>query len=220
VHQPEEILAFELITDLAKEGIFFSGDIKFQKTDKTKFHTIYVHESPTLAEIIKVLNHESVNLFAEHLVKQIAVEKTGIGSRETGIELIKNFFKSKEVMKDELFMEDGSGLSHFNAISADQITSILNFMVKKSDNKEAFLNSLPNAGNGTLFGFNTEFFPENTLKAKSGSMTRVRCYAGFLQTNSGREIAFSVMFNQFSGSSSNLVKEIENLLFTIKNFES
>ncbi len=216
VHQPEEILAYELITQLAKEGIFISGEIKFQKIDKSKFQTIYIHESPALAEIIKVLNHESVNLFAEHLVKQIAAEKTGIGNREKGIELITEFYKTKEILTDDFFMEDGSGLSHFNAISPNQIASILIFMAQESENKGAFINSLPNAGNGTLSGFSTELFPGNTLKAKSGSMTRVRCYAGFIKTNSGKEIAFSIMFNHFSGSSSKLVKEIENLLFTIK----
>jgi D-alanyl-D-alanine carboxypeptidase/D-alanyl-D-alanine-endopeptidase (penicillin-binding protein 4) len=217
VHQPEEIIAFELITNLAKEGIFITGDIKFQKTDKAKFHAIYVHESPILAEIVKVLNHESVNLFAEHIVKQIAVEKAGIGIREKGIELITDFYKTKDILKDDFFMEDGSGLSHFNTISPDQITSILIFMAQKSENSEAFFNSLPNAGTGTLSGFNTELFPGNTLNAKSGSMTRVRCYAGYLQTDSGNKFTFSIMFNHFSGSSSKLVKEIENLLFTIKN---
>lgn len=220
VHQPEDIIANELINNLANNGIFISGEIKFQNTDKSKFQTIYTHESPTLAEIIKVLNHESVNLFAEHLVKQIAAEKSGNGSRETGIELITGFYKTKDILKDDFFMEDGSGLSHFNAISAEQITSILIFMTQKSENREAFFNSLPNAGTGTLSGFNTELFPGNSLKAKSGSMTRVRCYAGFLQTNTGKKIAFSIMFNQFSGSNSKLVKEIENLLFTIKNLNS
>jgi D-alanyl-D-alanine carboxypeptidase len=47
-------------------------------------------------------------------------------------------------------------------------------------------------------------------------MTRVRCYAGYLELNSGRKVAFSIMFNHFSGQSSKLVKEIENLLFSIK----
>ncbi len=217
VHQPEEILVYELITNLAKEGIFITGDVKIQKTDKSRFQPFYIHESPILAEIIKVLNHESVNLFAEHLVKQVATEKTGIGNRETGIELITEFYKTKEILKDDFFMEDGSGLSHFNAISPDQITSILIFMAKKSENSEAFINSLPNAGSGTLSGFSTELFPGKTLNAKSGSMTRVRCYAGYLKTGSGKLIAFSIMFNHFSGSSSKLVKEIENLLFTLKN---
>ncbi|HRX11682.1 MAG TPA: D-alanyl-D-alanine carboxypeptidase/D-alanyl-D-alanine-endopeptidase [Draconibacterium sp.] len=216
VHHPEEIIASELKAQLAREGVFYMGEIKFGKPDKSKFNTVYVQESPTLAEIVKVLNHESVNLFAEHLVKQIAAEKTGIGNREKGIELITEFWKSKGIFEDDFFMEDGSGLSHFNAISPNQITSILIYMIGKSSESMAFLNSLPNAGSGTLSGFSTESFPENTLKAKSGSMTRVRCYAGFLQTNSDKEIAFSIMFNQFSGSGSKLTKEIENLLFELR----
>ena len=175
-----------------------------------------MHESPKLEEIVKELNYESVNLFAEHLVMQIAAQKTGQGNREKGIELIKEFWQSKGIETDNLFMEDGSGLSHFNAISPAQITSILVFMAQKSKNSEVFINSLPNAGSGTLSGFSTDFFPGNNLKAKSGSMTRVRCYAGYLKLDSGRKVAFSIMFNQFSGQSSKLVKEIENLLLSIK----
>ena len=216
VHHPEELLAKELIQQLANEGIFISGEIKFGTSDKNQLQTIYIHESPKLEEIIKVLNHESVNLFAEHLVLQIASEKNGTGNREKGIELIKEFWNSNEVIKENFFMEDGSGLSHFNAISPAQINSILVFLAQKSKNSEAFFNSLPNAGNGTLSGFNTEFFPNNTIKAKSGSMTRVRCYAGYIQLDSGKRVAFSIMFNHFSGSNSKLVKEIENLLFFIK----
>jgi D-alanyl-D-alanine carboxypeptidase/D-alanyl-D-alanine-endopeptidase (penicillin-binding protein 4) len=130
--------------------------------------------------------------------------------------LIKEYWQSKGVISNNIYIEDGSGLSHFNAISPEQITSILLFMAHKSENREAFIKSLPNAGNGTLTSFSTEYFPGKTLEAKSGSMTRVRCYAGYLQLDSGRKIAFSIMFNHFSGSGSKLAKEIENLLYSIK----
>jgi D-alanyl-D-alanine carboxypeptidase/D-alanyl-D-alanine-endopeptidase (penicillin-binding protein 4) len=46
-------------------------------------------------------------------------------------------------------------------------------------------------------------------------MTRVRCYAGYLKTSSGKEVAFSIMFNHFSGSQSKLKAGIENLIFTL-----
>ena len=216
VHQPEELIAKELLQQLAKEGIFISGEVKFGTSDKNQLQTIYIHESPELEQIVKVLNYESVNLFAEHLVMQIAAEKTEIGNREKGIELIQEYWKMKGVINEPFFMEDGSGLSHFNAISPAQINSILFFMAQKSENKAIFINSLPNAGNGTLSGFRTEFFPNNTIKAKSGSMTRVRCYAGYLQTDSDKKIAFTFMFNHFSGSHSKITKELENLLLTAK----
>lgn len=217
VHQPQELLARDLLSQLAKEGIFISGEIRFQKTDINNFKSIYIQESPTLAEIAKVLNHESVNLFAEHLVRQIAAEKTGVGSRVKGIEIIKEFWNSKGIQSETFFMEDGSGLSHFNAISASHLTSVLNYMFNQSENKEVFYNSLPAAGSGTISGFRTEYFPGNTLKAKSGSMTLVRCYAGYLELDSGNKVAFSIMVNHFSGSHSKLINEIENLLYQLKH---
>ena len=216
VHHPEELLAEALMNQLAKEGIFISGQIKFENVDKKQLQIITFQESPKLEDIIKVLNHESINLFAEHMVLQIAAENTGLGNRENGIQLIREFWHSKGIDTHNLFMEDGSGLSHFNAISPAQINSILIFMERKSENREAFLNSLPSAGNGTIKSFSADSFPQNTLKAKSGSMTRVRCYSGYLQLDSGKRVAFSIMFNHFSGSSSKLINEIENLLLSIK----
>ena len=71
-------------------------------------------------------------------------------------------------------------------------------------------------GNGTMIYFNESKFPENSLKAKSGSMTRVRCYAGYLTTDAGSEVAFSVMVNHFSGTHLQLIRHIEELFFQIK----
>jgi len=213
IHEPEEILANELIKYLAKEGVFISGKIRFEKINKKAFQTVYIHESPTLAEIVKVLNYESINLFAEHLVKQIAVEKYGIGSRIKGIDLIYEFWQSKGISSEYLFMEDGSGLSHFNLVSPEFFTGLL----QKMKNNTSFLNSLPGAGEGTLHQFSKQNFPNNSLKAKSGSMTRVRCYAGYLDLNSGEKVAFSIMFNNFSGSHLKLTKEIEKLLLDFQN---
>jgi len=43
-------------------------------------------------------------------------------------------------------------------------------------------------------------------------MTRVRCYAGYLQTNSGKNLTFTFMVNHFSGSHLQLISEMEKLL--------
>lgn len=215
IHNPEEILSGELLKYLAKEGVFILGKVKFEKVNRKSFQTVYIQESPTLAEIIKVLNYESINLIAEHLLKQIAIEKNGVGSREKGIEIVMNFWQSKEISTDNIYIEDGSGLSHFNAVSPQFFTTVLNYM-DASSNKKQFLNSLPAAGKGTLSRFDSQLFPENTLKAKSGSMTRVRCYSGYLELDSGKKVSFSIMVNHFSGSHSKLVGEIEDLLVELK----
>ncbi len=214
--QPEEILARDLMAQLAKEGIFVSGEVRFSKTNTRDIQVIYIHESPCLTEIVKVLNYESVNLIAEHLVRQIAFEKAGIGNREKGLEIINDFWQNKIFGTEIFFMADGSGLSHFNAISPAHFTSLLQYMYLQSEYKAAFLNSLPSAGMGTMTGFSAERFPGNTLKAKSGSMARVRCYAGFLETDTDKMLAFAILFNHFGGSSFQLTREIEKLLYELQ----
>lgn len=213
VQHPEKLLADDFISHLAKAGIFISGGVRFEKLHTQQIQTIYIQESPELAEIVKVLNYESVNLFAEHLIKQIAAEKTGLGSREKGIEIVQEFWKSKGIEGD-FFMEDGSGLSHFNAISPARFISLLKYM-SESNNAEVFLNSLPGAAN--LSGFDSKMFTPDGLKAKSGSMTRVRCYAGYLLTDSEKKLAFACMVNHFSGSHSKLINETEKLLTIVKS---
>lgn len=213
---PVRLLADELLIHLAKEGIFLKGQIVFEKISAPAFNEIYVTKSPSLAEIVKVLNYESVNLFAEHLVKQVAAETTGIGNRETGLQIISDYWKNKGLDIRQLFMEDGSGLSHFNAVSPLFLTSVLRYMANSGNNPNSFKESLPAAGQGTLHHFSTINFPGKTLSAKSGSMTRIRCYAGYLQLDNGKTLTFSFMINHFSGSHQKLVSELEKLLLEIK----
>lgn len=212
VQQPGEILSTAFTNALAGKGIFIDGGVRFKTGDENNHKTIYIQESPNMGDIAKVLNHESVNLFAEHFLKQLSVEKYGIGNREKSIEIVKEFWKENGLGTNRFFMEDGSGLSHFNAVSPRFFVQLLTAM----DGNEAFVNSLPRAGNGTLDQFSKEHFPGNTLEAKSGSMTRVRCYSGYLTTDSGRRLVFSIMFNHFQGSHSALINEIEKLLYSIK----
>ncbi len=214
IPNPAQLLGIHLLKALQTAGIKVGGTVVEQAGGNVKI--IYNHLSPTLAEIVKTVNHESVNLFAEQLLLQLSAEKTGVGSREKSIELVQQFWQEKGLDAGSLFMEDGSGLSHFNAISPAFLTSVL-VVMKNGENSVSFVESLPKAGDGTLSSFSTDKFPGDALRAKSGSMTRVRCYAGFLKTSSGREVAFTFMFNHFSGSQSKLRNETESLLVVLLN---
>ncbi|HYQ56749.1 MAG TPA: D-alanyl-D-alanine carboxypeptidase/D-alanyl-D-alanine-endopeptidase [Draconibacterium sp.] len=212
MHHPEKILATSFEQALLEKGVFVMEKVMFQTVDHVAAKTIYIQESPKLSEIVKVLNYESVNLFAEHLLKQLAVEEYGQGNREKSLEIVKTFWKEKGFPMDEIFMEDGSGLSHFNTVSPAFFTRFLTTMATNN----AFVESLPVAGVGTFKYFDTNQFPGNTLQAKSGSMTRVRCYSGYLTTDKGNRLVFSFMFNHFAGSQSTLIKEIEQLFVILK----
>lgn len=215
--EPERLLGNQLLAKLGSKGIEISGKVKIEKVEPEKFHLVYSQYSPKLSEIIEVMNHESVNLFAEHLAKQIALEIKGQGSRTEGIQLIKGFWEMNGFPEDSWFMEDGSGLSHFNAVPPKLFTSVLNYMFTKSSQKQDFVRSLAKTGEGTLIYWDPEEFPGGTLKAKSGSMTRIRCYAGYLEVDSGKTVAFSIMVNHFSGSQSKIIHQIDDLLYALKS---
>lgn len=210
---PEFLLAEDFLAHLGKNGIFIAGNVQTKTIDQNQFAAIYLQESPKLFEIIRVLNVESVNLFAEHLVKQIAAELGEVGSRENGLQEINDFYNRLGLDTMQLMMEDGSGLSHFNLATPKFFTSLLLIM----NNSQPFKNSLPSAGEGTLYRFSSSEFPAETLITKSGSMTRVRCYSGYLKTNKGKHLAFSIMFNHFEGEHANLTDEIAQLLSILKN---
>lgn len=214
---PESLLARDLLNTLSVNGVFLTGQTVFDEVPAQQFRQIFSFESPPLKEIIKVLNVESVNLFAEHLVKQVALEKTGAGSRETGLKLISEFWESKGLNTSQLLMEDGSGLSHFNAVSPEFLSRVLGYMAGSESSVPAFRTLLPSAGNGTLQSFSAGNFPANSLQVKSGSMKRIRCYAGYIKPATGKDIVVVVFINHFSGTHARLVSEIEKLFVEIRN---
>ncbi|MDD4225527.1 MAG: D-alanyl-D-alanine carboxypeptidase/D-alanyl-D-alanine-endopeptidase [Mariniphaga sp.] len=207
---PEKILAEDFLQFLAREGIFISGEIVCQPVHQEVFKQVCLTESPPLSELIQVVNHKSVNLFAEHLVKQVAAEKKGIGSRQEGLTLITEFWKSKGLDVQRLFMEDGSGLSHFNAVSPAFLCSLLGYM-EHSSVYTSFYESMPLAGSETLHVFRPANFPGKVIRAKSGSMTRVRSYAGYIQSGKGKKYTFAVMVNHFSGAPDELTATLEKI---------
>ena len=218
IPNPPLLVGTQLMQELALKQIDLSGEVRCDIVEKPEgLVTVSTIKSPRLSEIIDVTNHESVNLFAEHFLKQMAYATTGLGTTESGIDIVTEFWEQKGMDTKGLFMEDGSGLSRFNTITAKQMVFMLNYMKNESVNSEAFFNSLPTVPNGTLWYFNQNNFPKQALRAKSGSMTRVRCFAGQLKTQSKRTVLFTILLNNFSCSQSQAIKTIEKLLVEIEN---
>ena len=215
---PSALLASEFRKKLAASNITVLGSPKFEKVNTKDHQSLLLSalQSPSLREIIKVTNHESVNLFAEHLLKHMAFQQYGFGTTKDGCKFVIQFWKNKGLDLNGFFMSDGSGLSRFNALTASQMVEILNYMKTKSAYASDFYQSFAPVGSGTMTVFKSYNFPNQSLRAKSGSMTRVRCYAGYLTTKSGRELSFSVMLNNFSCSQIEAINEVEALLIELR----
>jgi D-alanyl-D-alanine carboxypeptidase/D-alanyl-D-alanine-endopeptidase (penicillin-binding protein 4) len=169
--------------------------------------------SPPLSSIIEVLNHESVNLYSEHLLKELGKKYRNTGSTASGTEVIGDFLYNAGIETDGMFLEDGSGLSPLNAVTSKGLVNLLIFMKKKGEYFPEYYSSLPDAGKeGTLINYFIDPVFDSRLKAKSGSITRVKNYAGYFTTLSGKNMAFCIICNNFTGPSKNIVSGIEEII--------
>lgn len=218
IPDPALLAANELINGLKKNQIKVDGiaETLYEKTSSKTRKPITEVVSPPLTEIVDQLNKKSINLYAETLLLHLARLDGGIISISNGCNSLKTFWKNKGMEVEGLFLEDASGLSRYNALSVDKLVFVLNYMKNKSSFSGNFLNSLPIAGvSGSLENFGKGTILENNFKAKSGSMSRVIGYAGYLTTASGKEVAIAILVNNHSCSDAEMRKMIEGLLVTV-----
>jgi serine-type D-Ala-D-Ala carboxypeptidase/endopeptidase (penicillin-binding protein 4) len=217
ITDPPLLAAKLLNAKLKSSGISVSGEPSTTRIlddhDEYSFNLITETISPPLSEIIYVLNHESINLYAESLTKHIGLLYKHNGSTESGIEVILEFLKSYGVETDGINMVDGSGLSPVNSISSRELARLLYLMKTKSKQFECFRKSLPEAGKtGTLQNYFTDQFFNNRLRLKTGSMSGVRSFAGYVTANSGKEMIVTIIVNNYSGSSERVISAIEEVI--------
>lgn len=211
IPNPALLVASELKERLGKSGIKSKSAIAVNRNLEAPLFQINKIKSPKLSEIVRLTNMHSINLYAEHLLLHLAKEKSNEVSFKSGTEVVANFLKNNGVDIKRFYLNDGSGLSRFNAYSVKHLVGILQFIKQN----EGFLNSLPIAGkSGTLKNMFKGTLAENNLTAKSGYMTRVRSYAGYATTKNNKQIAFSIIVNNYSGSAYSMKKKIEEILVT------
>lgn len=222
IPDPALFCAQVLAESLKKYGITISEKATTAKILKeaneyvdTNKKTIHKHYSPSLDKIVYWTNLKSNNLYAEHLLKIIAYKKTGYGSGSRGTDIITSFWQSKNINTNGFYMNDGCGLSRANCITTKTEAQILKEMTKDKS-FDIFYNSLPVAGkSGSLASMCNGTFAENNLRAKSGYITRVRSYCGYVKNKKGELICFSVIANNYNCSPTEIKNKLEKLLIAL-----
>ena len=129
------------------------------------------------------------------------------------------FWQSEGVDVKGLYMNDGCGLSRWNSISTRQLTEMLRSISKESYYK-SFYNSLPVAGkSGSLGSLMKGTAAENNLHAKSGYITRVRSYAGYVNNKKGEPLVFSIIANNYDCTPADMRTKLEKLMILIAELE-
>ena len=206
IPDPGLFLAQYFASSLQEQGIEVKGEASTYRINPQKPQgetEIAINKSNRLASLARIVNVRSNNHYAEHLYKTLQLTK------EIDIPV---YWKDKGLDSSALFMFDGSGISPANAVSAEFLTDILIYMNKKSSQSEAFYKSLPIAGReGTVASFLKGTPLAGKAHVKSGSITNVQSYAGYIEKD-GKRYAFAIIINNFTGKRADVRKEIEQLL--------
>jgi D-alanyl-D-alanine carboxypeptidase/D-alanyl-D-alanine-endopeptidase (penicillin-binding protein 4) len=183
---------------------------------------IHTHKSPPLKDIVYWLNKKSINLYAEHLVKIIGYTKYKDGSTDAGTRAIEEYWASKGVDIDGLHMKDGSGLSRYNGITPMHLAKMLLANTKQSY-FETFYNSLPIAGDpkdpGTMSSMCRNTSAANNVRAKSGYISRVRGYTGYVDSKSGKRMCFAMVANNYTCTNRQIKTLFEELMVAMAEVE-
>ena len=212
IPNPPMLLATQLYENLGKKGIVVNGkpSVQFESSDGTRT-VLHVNYSRPLSEIVKEVNFQSNNFYADHLFRYLALNKYEQSTWQGAQYVVKRFWKEKGLNTDNIFLFDGSGLSPQDAISPRFFAEVL---LKMCDSKEytTFYNSLPVGGeSGTVRSFLLNTPLKGQAHIKSGSSSQVQCYAGYIYD----KYIFVIMANNFTCSRKELCREMERLLQSI-----
>lgn len=171
--------------------------------------------SVNVAEAIRVVNKDSVNLHAEMLLREVALQESGVGSQEAAIASMRRFLAEIGIRSGEFFLRDGSGLSRHNLLAPRGTVRLLEYMWR-SDDRGAYLNSLPVAAHdGTLDWRFKQAATRGRIRAKTGSMSHVLALSGYAEGAAGETLAFAIFANNFGINSSSTRQLVDAIASTL-----
>jgi D-alanyl-D-alanine carboxypeptidase/D-alanyl-D-alanine-endopeptidase (penicillin-binding protein 4) len=210
VHQPSLWAAHLFVRALQKQGIAIGGSAtsrnsrvpesqRFTPDNKVELASVV---SQSLAEIAKITNKDSVNLYAELILRTLGRERGSMlgketanrerGDEEAGTELIRQWL-ARAGVTDRVAIHDGSGLSRLNLVSPQSATGLLAGM-SRTNSAATFSDTLPIAGtDGTLQGRLNDV--KDRVQAKTGAIIYDNSLSGYLLTADGKRLAFSIISN-------------------------
>ncbi len=215
VTDPDYHAIWMLADTLSSQGVIVGEErlrVEYSKQKLPASERVGEVKSKPLSWIIDKTNKKSINLYAESVAKYVSNEKTKSIVADSITYSVLNKLDSIGVITSGIYLEDGSGLSPFDAFSASNMTSALE-KIYSTPQYTTFYNSLAVTGvSGTLKYFCRYNQAKGKVYGKSGSMRRVKSYAGYINTNSGDLLVFTIIVNNFSCKSKVVRKAMEPIL--------
>ena len=187
------------------------------EADNSLYNSVLSHlqmhsiKSQPADSLFTPMMHRSDNFFAEQTLLMASNERLGYMSDEAIIDtLLKNDLKD---IPQRPQWVDGSGLSRYNLFTPQDFIYILN-KLKNDFGLERVKKILPTGGTGTLKRyFNSD---SNFIYAKTGTLSNHVALSGFLITKKNKLLVFSVLNNNYEGSTVAVRRAVEKFLQQIR----
>ena len=191
----------------AVEGIWremggkLAGSVREGRVPATLTRPAFEVNSPPLPEVIRDINKYSNNVMAQQLFLTLSLQPKTAGSVATPTatlassrEVVQRWWRSTISSEDAPVLDNGSGLSRSERISANALGKLLQSAYASPVMPE-LMSSLPITGvDGTLR--NRRSTARGSAHLKSGSLRDVTGVAGYVLANSGKRYVLVVIVNQ------------------------
>lgn len=212
-------MAYDITATLREAGVVVEGTpttyriLSHEGQPLPSAHTtLYVHASDCLSDMVSVMMHRSNNLYAESLLRYVALSRDSIATISQALSVERTILS--QVGVDTLCMKisDGCGLSRKNLMTPHSLATLLLGAYNDAELGTRFVSRFPQAGKeGSVKSMMARKPLPGLLRLKSGSMSGVLCYAGYYE-HGGRNYAIVLMSNNHSCKTSVVRAAFERLL--------
>ena len=197
VGDPVSFTAGAFRAALAERGVTVDGALRLARTPSGA-EKVAELDSPPLADLVAVMNRESINHFAEMIFRNAVrgSQREGEGSAVAGNAMLQRFLSERaSVPTQAIQVSDGSGLSTLDRVTPRSMIHLLG-LAHRAPWGSVFHASLPVAGESELMRHRMLGTPaQGNLHAKTGTTNEVIALGGYVTAENGEVLAFSFLFN-------------------------
>lgn len=210
VTNPAATLVNVLTNTFISAGIEIAGG----ELDSNGKHKLLLdHVSPPISEIMRSCMMRSDNLYAETLLRTLALLHKKVATTQEGADIEAALWKKKGAPMEGVNIVDGSGLSRSNRLTA----RFLAYVLRQMADNEIYASFFPLAGQeGTVRRLFKNTPLDSYVALKTGTMRGVRCLAGYmLDEQFAPTHAIVIISNNAPGGASSVNAATERLLMRL-----
>ena len=150
--------------------------------------------SHSFDQILTRMMKQSDNLYAECMFYHNALATSRPATQKNARTAVRQMIQRLGYDPARYRVADGSGLSLYNYVSAELLTSLLRYAWRSDRIREHLVPSLPLAGvDGTLKDRMQKSKAYRNVRAKTGTLTGISSLAGYLTAANGHQFAFCII---------------------------